>query len=41
VVLGHIASEEPGSAFMLKWLQEKLPGVKAMHISSENSLKFM
>ncbi|MEN0054934.1 MAG: Nif3-like dinuclear metal center hexameric protein, partial [Mucilaginibacter sp.] len=41
VLLGHIASEEPGSAFMLKWLQEKVPAVKATHIPSGNSLEFI
>ncbi len=41
VVLGHIASEEPGSEFMLGWLKEKFPAVKSVHISSKNSLSFM
>ena len=41
VVLGHIASEEPGSEFMLKWLKEKVPGVKSMHVPCGNSLSFM
>lgn len=40
VVLGHIASEEPGSQFMLKWLKEKVPGVKSTHIPCGNSLQF-
>jgi len=41
VVLGHIASEEPGSEFMLNWLKEKVPGVKATHVTSGNSLSFL
>ena len=41
VVLGHIASEEPGSAFMLQWLKDNVPSVKATHIYCENSLMFM
>jgi putative NIF3 family GTP cyclohydrolase 1 type 2 len=40
VVLGHIASEEPGSEFMLEWLKKNVPGVKVNHITSGNSLKF-
>jgi putative NIF3 family GTP cyclohydrolase 1 type 2 len=41
VVMGHIASEEPGSAFMLQWLNDNVPSVKATHIYCENSLTFM
>jgi putative NIF3 family GTP cyclohydrolase 1 type 2 len=41
VVLGHIASEEAGSEFMLNWLKEKLPGIKATHVPTANSLSFM
>jgi putative NIF3 family GTP cyclohydrolase 1 type 2 len=41
VVLGHIASEEPGSQFMLEWLNKNVPGVKVTRISPGNSLKFM
>lgn len=41
IVLGHIASEEPGSAFMLNWLKEKVPGIKSIHIPCGNSLSFM
>jgi len=41
IVLGHIASEEPGSEFMLNWLKEKVPGIKATHVPSGNSLRFM
>jgi putative NIF3 family GTP cyclohydrolase 1 type 2 len=41
VVLGHIASEEPGSAFMLDWLKENTPSIKATHVYCGNSLSFM
>jgi putative NIF3 family GTP cyclohydrolase 1 type 2 len=41
VVLGHIASEEPGSEYMLNWVKEKVPGVKVTHVPSSNSLSFM
>jgi putative NIF3 family GTP cyclohydrolase 1 type 2 len=41
VILGHIASEEPGSEFMLNWLREKVPGIKVTHVRSGNSLSFM
>ena len=40
VVLGHIASEEPGSEFMLEWLKTHVPTVKVTHIPSGNSLSF-
>jgi putative NIF3 family GTP cyclohydrolase 1 type 2 len=41
VVLGHIASEEPGSEFMLQWLKEHIPAIKSTHINCGNSLSFM
>jgi putative NIF3 family GTP cyclohydrolase 1 type 2 len=41
VVLGHIASEEPGSEYVLNWLKEKFPEIKATHVPSNNSLSFM
>ena len=41
VLLGHIASEEPGSAFMETWLKGKFPGVKTTHVASGNSLAFL
>ena len=40
VVLGHIASEESCSLFLIDWLKEKFPAVKTQFISSGNSLKF-
>jgi len=41
VVMGHIASEEPGSEFMLEWLNKNVPGIKVHHISPGNSLSFI
>jgi len=41
VVLGHIASEEPGSAYMLDWLKQYVPAIKATHVYCGNSLSFM
>jgi putative NIF3 family GTP cyclohydrolase 1 type 2 len=40
VVLGHIASEEPGSIFMANWLKSNISGITATHIPSGNSLQF-
>lgn len=40
VVLGHIASEEPGSEWMLAWLKQNVSSVPAMHIPAGNSLSF-
>jgi putative NIF3 family GTP cyclohydrolase 1 type 2 len=41
VVLGHIASEEPGSEFMIGWLKQHLPAIKATHVLSGNSLTYL
>ncbi|MBB6110506.1 hypothetical protein [Mucilaginibacter lappiensis] len=41
IVLGHIASEEPGTEFMANWLKEKLRNIKTTHILSNNSLSFL
>ena len=40
VVLGHVASEEPGSAFLKQWLTEKVKGITTTHVPAENSLMF-
>lgn len=40
IVLGHVASEEPGSAFLAGWLTDKVPGVKTTHVPAGNSLMF-
>ncbi len=41
IVLGHIASEQPGSEYMVSWLKEKLPIMKVTHVPSKNSLSFL
>ncbi len=41
VILGHIASEEPGSEYMAQWLKSKYPGIKTTHVLSGNSLSFL
>lgn len=41
VVLGHIASEEPGSVYMLDWLKQHVPEIKTTHVYCGNSLSFM
>jgi putative NIF3 family GTP cyclohydrolase 1 type 2 len=41
IVLGHIASEEPGSEFMAKWMKEKFPAIKTTHLPAGNSLSFL
>ncbi|MEP7142201.1 MAG: Nif3-like dinuclear metal center hexameric protein [Ferruginibacter sp.] len=41
IVLGHIASEEPGSEYMAGWLKEKIPGIKVTHVPANNSLSFL
>lgn len=34
VVLGHALSEEPGSWWMVNWLQPQIPGIKITHVAS-------
>jgi len=41
VVLGHIASEDEGSEYMLKWVQKNVPGVKVERVKPGSSLSFM
>jgi putative NIF3 family GTP cyclohydrolase 1 type 2 len=40
VILGHVASEEPGSAFLAQWLNERITEIKTTHIPAGNSLMF-
>ncbi len=40
-VLGHIASEEAGSEYMLNWLKKNVPAIKSTHIRSQNSYTFL
>ncbi|OOG74248.1 Nif3-like dinuclear metal center hexameric protein [Algoriphagus sp. A40] len=39
IEIGHSASEEGGSEFVKKWLNENMPGLPAFHIASGNSLQ--
>jgi putative NIF3 family GTP cyclohydrolase 1 type 2 len=41
IVMGHIASEEAGSAYMANWLNQKLPGTRSTHTPCGNSLSFL
>lgn len=41
IVIGHVASEEPGSVFMEKWLKQRLPQLKTTHLPAGNSLSFL
>ena len=41
IVMGHIASEEPGSEYMAEWLRKKIPGIKVTHVTANNSLSFL
>jgi putative NIF3 family GTP cyclohydrolase 1 type 2 len=41
IVLGHIASEEPGSAYMARWMQKKFPPIKVTHVPAGNSMSFL
>lgn len=38
IVLGHIASEEDGSIFMLNWMKQKFPDTKSIFIKTDPSL---
>jgi putative NIF3 family GTP cyclohydrolase 1 type 2 len=40
LILGHSLSEEPGSGWLMKWLQPKLPSLKITHIPSGDALRF-
>ena len=41
IVLGHIASEDPGSTWVLNWLKAHYPQIPAKHIHPGNSLSFL
>ncbi|MGZ3757305.1 MAG: Nif3-like dinuclear metal center hexameric protein [Mucilaginibacter sp.] len=41
IVLGHIASEDAGSEYMLGWLKKHIPAIKATRVRPGNSLSFM
>lgn len=37
IVLGHIASEEPGLEWLVKWLQPQIPAIQVTHIPSNDA----
>lgn len=41
IVLGHVASEEDGATYMLNWLKNKFPAVKATFVKTGASLSMM
>jgi putative NIF3 family GTP cyclohydrolase 1 type 2 len=40
IVLGHTASEDAGSEYMVGWLHKNVPDVKVTHIFSGNPFQF-
>ena len=41
VVLGHIASEQPGAEYMVTWLNKNFPNLKTSFVPTSPSLQFM
>ena len=41
IVLGHIASEQPGAEYMTTWLKEKFPAIRTTFVPTTPSLKFL
>jgi putative NIF3 family GTP cyclohydrolase 1 type 2 len=41
LVLSHSVSEEAGMEYAASWLESKVPGIKIIHISSNNPFKFL
>ncbi len=41
VILGHIASEEPGLEWMVGWLKKAVPGMNVRHVPAKNPLSFI
>lgn len=41
IVLGHIASEQPGSEYMATWLKENFPALRTTFVPTTPSLKFL
>jgi putative NIF3 family GTP cyclohydrolase 1 type 2 len=40
IVLGHIPSEEPGSAYMADWLKKKFPAIRTVHIGAGSPFSY-
>lgn len=41
VVVGHIASEDAGSEYVMNWVKKNVPGIKVTRVKPGNSLAFM
>ena len=41
IILGHSVSEEPGMAWLVNWLQPKIPGIKITHIGSGDPFRWV
>lgn len=40
IVMGHIASEEPGSKFMADWIKKNVPQIPVTHVPSKTPFSF-
>jgi len=40
IILGHIPSEEAGSAYMVEWIKKNLPDIKATHVPAGNPFSY-
>ncbi|MCG2612927.1 Nif3-like dinuclear metal center hexameric protein [Terrimonas sp. NA20] len=40
IVLGHIPSEEPGSAYMAEWVKQKFPAIPVKHVGAGSPFSF-
>lgn len=40
IILGHIPSEEPGSAYMADWLKKKFPSIRTTHIGANSPFSY-
>lgn len=40
IILGHIPSEEAGSAYMVEWINKNIPDIQATHIAAGNPFSY-
>lgn len=40
IILGHIPSEEAGSAYMVEWIKKNIPDIKATHVPAGNPFSY-
>ncbi len=40
VIVGHALSEEPGMAYLVEWLRERIPGVAVTHVPTGDPFRF-